>query len=142
MSNCRRCSECLGQRHHWCTEMLTDDGRHLQCKHCDAIASECGECAGEGCDECSGGVVEILDCVEMADRVLALDDRRGIEWDPLVEELRDEVVRLRLALPVIDQARNVSPRICGAAGVLDKKLKEYDRALAALSATTEAKDTK
>jgi hypothetical protein len=95
MTDRKRCSECVGQKHHWCTEIRTDDGEHLQCKHCDAIASECPECMGDGCDECEGGIVEILDCVEMADRCLALGDRRGIEWDALAEELRDEVVRLR-----------------------------------------------
>jgi hypothetical protein len=63
-SECRRCSECQGQAHHWCSEIRTDDGR-LQCKHCDATAEDCEPCDGLGgvnfpCGECGGtGVVDV-----------------------------------------------------------------------------------
>jgi hypothetical protein len=69
MPDCKRCSECAGQDHHWCTEILTDDGERLQCKHCDATCVECDACEdgttyvvdGDGeehaseCVECEGG---------------------------------------------------------------------------------------
>lgn len=45
---CQRCSECPNQDHHWCTEILTDDGEHFQCKHCEATADECTDCGGAG----------------------------------------------------------------------------------------------
>ena len=65
MAECRRCSECRGQMHHWCTEIRTDDGERLQCKHCDATAAECEMCDGSGgddCTECEGtGLVDIRD---------------------------------------------------------------------------------
>jgi hypothetical protein len=37
-----------------------------------------------------------------------------------------------LAIAVVDQARNVSPRICGAAGVLDAKVKAFDDGMSRL----------
>ena len=53
-SNCRRCSECRDQSHHWCSEIRTDDGLRLQCKHCEATAEDCDGCMGDGCAECAG----------------------------------------------------------------------------------------
>lgn len=72
---CRRCSECVGQDHHWCSEIRTDDGERLHCKHCDATAVECPVCDGQGvylvenhgaqevtCDKCLGlGIVRTCD---------------------------------------------------------------------------------
>ena len=47
-----------------------------------------------------------------------------------------QLAELRTALlaaqSVVAQARNVSPRICGAAGVLDERVKAYDAAMARL----------
>lgn len=47
-----------------------------------------------------------------------------------------QIAQLRTALSaaqaVVAQARNVSPRICGAAGVLDERVKAYDAAMARL----------
>ena len=42
------------------------------------------------------------------------------------DDLRDIIVELQSARTVVAQARNVSPRICGAAGVLDERVKAYD----------------
>lgn len=48
--SCRRCSECTRQPHHWLTSMPefepADGGEpYIPCKHCDARAGICGECA-------------------------------------------------------------------------------------------------
>lgn len=62
---CRRCSECRGQSHHWCSEIRTDDGIRLQCKHCDATAEECEACCGgsytsPACVTCGNtGIVDV-----------------------------------------------------------------------------------
>lgn len=40
---CKRCTECVGQEHHWQDGILTDDHRY-QCKHCDATAPACDTC--------------------------------------------------------------------------------------------------
>lgn len=61
-SGCRRCGECRGQAHHWCSEILTDDCLRLQCKHCPATADLCDECDGGGCTDCAGtGVFNVLE---------------------------------------------------------------------------------
>ena len=53
ISACRRCSECIGQAHHW-----LEDGYGVACKHCDAIAELCLSCTvGDNdpdCSECQG----------------------------------------------------------------------------------------
>ena len=68
MNECRRCSECQGQSHHWNTEIRTDDGLRMQCKHCESTAEECDDCMGSGegdvnderCAGCDGaGVVDV-----------------------------------------------------------------------------------
>ncbi len=42
-TECKRCTECVGQEHHWQDGILTDDHRY-QCKHCDATAPACDTC--------------------------------------------------------------------------------------------------
>ena len=63
MSECRRCSECLGNSHHWLdnpdggndpAESEHDPERTHICKHCDAVGDECDECGGSGRGECVG----------------------------------------------------------------------------------------
>jgi hypothetical protein len=56
----------------------------------------------------------------------------------------DEIVRgcqlaqlraaLQAAFAVVEQARNVSPRICGAAIVLDERVKAYEQVMSRLPA--------
>lgn len=44
---CRRCTECVGEEHHWLTSMpeCPEDGEpFIPCKHCDARAALCEEC--------------------------------------------------------------------------------------------------
>ena len=44
---CRRCTECVGEEHHWLTSMpeCPEDGEpFIPCKHCDARAAVCDEC--------------------------------------------------------------------------------------------------
>ena len=41
---CKRCSECDGQEHHW--HDGDGDGDHYTCKHCDATAPSCDSCGG------------------------------------------------------------------------------------------------
>ena len=51
---CRRCTECVGEEHHWLTaipELPEDGAPYIPCKHCDArvwpIVSDqpiCAEC--------------------------------------------------------------------------------------------------
>ena len=61
-SGCRRCGECRGQAHHWCSEILTEDCERLQCKHCEATADLCEDCNGDGCRECQYvGAVNVTD---------------------------------------------------------------------------------
>ena len=68
MSECRRCSECQGQKHHWCTEILADDGERLQCKHCPATSAPCDTCMGDGCAECARtGVIDVQVCQDCLD---------------------------------------------------------------------------
>lgn len=67
---CRRCSECVGQEHHWIDSYQyegegTENDPDLACKHCDAIAFMCLGCdvgmpaTGQICKECrESGVSE------------------------------------------------------------------------------------
>lgn len=45
-SSCRRCSECIGQGHHWIEndEVFGPEDPDLVCKHCDAKAFKCIDC--------------------------------------------------------------------------------------------------
>lgn len=52
--------------------------------------------------------------------------------ESLSRDLAAAKARIALAEPVIAQARNVSPKHCGATQVLAEKLREYDAAIAAL----------
>jgi hypothetical protein len=48
LRTCRRCVECRDQPHHWLTSMpeCPEGGEpFIPCKHCDARAGVCGECA-------------------------------------------------------------------------------------------------
>ena len=63
MSECRRCSDCRGNTHHWLenpdagndpAESEHDPERTHVCKHCDAVGDECDECGGSGRGECVG----------------------------------------------------------------------------------------
>ena len=76
-ATCRRCSECVGQSHHWLSnpDFGNDDedegrtAREFDCKHCDAAGRECDVCGGSGrgegdddsqCLECDGeGVIQV-----------------------------------------------------------------------------------
>ena len=41
---CRRCSECIGEDHHWLEGEYTDTGAHgYECKHCEAATGICPE---------------------------------------------------------------------------------------------------
>jgi|HubBroStandDraft_1064217.scaffolds.fasta_scaffold05466_11 hypothetical protein len=80
MSGCRRCSECRGGDHHWCSEILTEDLTRLQCKHCPATADLCEGCDGSGgsledgtkCRDCDGkGVVDVRATRDQADDMRA-----------------------------------------------------------------------
>jgi hypothetical protein len=47
--NCRRCSECAGETHHWIENLdfsggEIEDANEFVCKHCDAVAFVCPEC--------------------------------------------------------------------------------------------------
>ena len=44
---CRRCSDCRGEQHHWIEDCGDDDddGQFYACKHCDATANACGNCS-------------------------------------------------------------------------------------------------
>jgi hypothetical protein len=62
--SCRRCSECVGQEHHWidASDVEGPDDPDLDCKHCDAKAFTCEECDEEiaiapnrRCRNCGGG---------------------------------------------------------------------------------------
>jgi hypothetical protein len=47
MSDCRRCTECAGQEHHFlgvAEHDLETDQVYYPCKHCEARAPECDEC--------------------------------------------------------------------------------------------------
>lgn len=47
-ASCRRCIECLGEDHHWLTSIpeCPEGGEpFIRCKHCDARAGICIECA-------------------------------------------------------------------------------------------------
>lgn len=72
------------------------------------------------------GVVEQARGLAQRERSLG---RGGEAYD----QLADYIERLREALTaaqeVVAQARNVSPRICGAAMVLEEKVKAYDAVL-------------
>lgn len=71
MSECRRCSECVGCSHHWIEDMLDPDDDEFEpgdygCKHCHRRGDWCKTCCGEGlvdgegCTTCDGeGVVPI-----------------------------------------------------------------------------------
>jgi hypothetical protein len=46
-ATCRRCTECVGEQHHWLTAMpeCPEGGEpFIPCKHCDARAALCDEC--------------------------------------------------------------------------------------------------
>ena len=45
-STCRRCSECVGEDHHFMGPESFEDGVGFECKHCDYTtpAEECAEC--------------------------------------------------------------------------------------------------
>ena len=61
-NKCRRCSECVGQAHHWMdNDAFQDEGDpQYACKHCPAVAFWCEECVGEGCKDCNDtGIGEI-----------------------------------------------------------------------------------
>jgi hypothetical protein len=50
MTDCRRCSECVGQEHHFlgiAEHDVETNEWYYPCKHCDAWALECDRC-GEG----------------------------------------------------------------------------------------------
>jgi len=57
VSKCRRCSECRERSHHWMPNPdFGNDPDEAEgpvdvdyiCKHCDATASECRHCFGDG----------------------------------------------------------------------------------------------
>jgi hypothetical protein len=53
-TTCRRCSECVGEEHHWMVILaephIDDEGNAgeliVPCKHCGEIATVCDECEG------------------------------------------------------------------------------------------------
>ncbi len=49
-ATCRRCSECLGEEHHFLDSCTNDDGNpvepHFVCKHCEEKAGYCDERGG------------------------------------------------------------------------------------------------
>lgn len=73
-TECRRCSECLGEQHHWvdggppevCPHgrpdsqdcpLCWDEAPGLACKHCPATADSCHCEDNEGCAACDGAGV-------------------------------------------------------------------------------------
>ncbi len=63
---CRRCSECEGQEHHWIESYCEESNTYYACKHCPVVGDPCLECEGgldpdgSACPACGGvGVVNI-----------------------------------------------------------------------------------
>jgi hypothetical protein len=65
---CRRCTECLGEDHHWLPWLPDFDESgdpFVPCKHCDARANLCEDCfeapasppAGDRCEDCARAAV-------------------------------------------------------------------------------------
>jgi hypothetical protein len=42
-TDCRRCSECIGEEHHF-SDVIRDDNGDFECKHCDVVAEACNAC--------------------------------------------------------------------------------------------------
>ncbi len=87
----------------------------------------CGACAGQfytgsqlGAHTCPSGGRTETQRADGAEAALSLQTERVIR----AEGERDA------ALAVVAQARNVSPRHCGATQVLDEKVKAYDKVVA------------
>jgi hypothetical protein len=88
-NQCRRCSECKGQDHHWLDNPDFGNGDdpddpasvdyQFTCKHCPAMGGECPDCDGLGiqdddieddrdCPRCQGvGIVDGLACTTWRD---------------------------------------------------------------------------
>jgi hypothetical protein len=105
--------------------MLTDEQLVVACRNI-GFDLTCGACAGQfytgaqlGAHTCPSGGRTETQRADGAEAALSLQTERVIRAE----------TELAAARAVVAQARNISPRICGAAGVLDEKVKAYDSAL-------------
>lgn len=74
MSECRRCSDCIGCEHHWVDDLVFENGDgegepvgdHV-CKHCPVCGLTCDDCDGEGCWACGNEGVKVVPGVTVED---------------------------------------------------------------------------
>jgi len=64
-SGCPSCSICRGASHHWILDPRPNDREHVKykCAHCPARGTQCTHCHGEGCRECDGEGVILVEGV-------------------------------------------------------------------------------
>ena len=146
---CRRCSECPDGPHHWIDAEVSDaDDPTHDCKHCDAVGEECGDCEGDGeaeggkgmCPTCDGHGVVLVEgerrerCESGCTEPVTQHDVDGVPlcqgcWDELAVEKEPGIVGrhwIEPSLAVANRPRNAvtsapepAPRTPDAAGTGD-----------------------